>query len=127
MCIVKKLWKDNCDIDKEDLAKRHHQSAAFSRMFGSVTHLIGRSRSLKVTDLKQFLRYFSNPLSPSQRYIDPSIYDGGTRGKRAKDILDRLYPDYINPENTYLLEEIVRNFGSFECKKCLEEYLAEYH
>ena len=79
-----------------------------------------------MADLKQFLRYFSNPLSPSQRYIDPSVYEG-TESKSARDILDCLYPDYINPENTYLLEEIVRNFGSFKCKKCLEEYTSEYY
>jgi hypothetical protein len=94
-------------------------------MFGSIARLLGRSSSMKVADLKQFLRYFSNPLLPSQRYVDPGIYEG-PKSRRAKDILDRLYPDYINPENTFLLEEIVRNFGSLQSKKCLEKYTSEY-
>ena len=106
------------------MAKLHHQSAAFSRMFSSITRLLGRN--VKVANLKQFLRYFSNPLLPSQRYVDPGIYEG-PKSRRAKDIIDRLYPEYINPENTFLLEEIVRNFGSLQSKKCLEEYTSEYH
>ena len=123
-CVTTRQRKDTRDIDREDLAKRHRQSAAFSRMFSSITRLLGRS--IKVADLKQFLHYFSNLLLPSQRYVDPGIYEG-TKSRRAMDILDRLYPDYVNPENTFLLEEIVRNFGSLQSKKYLEKYTSEYH
>ena len=80
-------------------------------------------RSLKVDDLRRFLRYFSNPYSPHQQYIKPSIYEGA---EETGNILDCLYPEYINPENTYLLEEIVREFCSQHCKTLLEEYAKKY-
>ena len=84
---------------------------------GSIVSSIGQS--LKADNLRRFLRYFPNPYLPHQRYIEPSIYEGA---EGTGDILDRLHPEYINPENTYLLEEIVRKSHSRQCKRLLEEY-----
>ena len=91
-------------------------------MYGAITRSIGRS--LAVDDLRRFLRFFSHPHSPSQRYIEPSVY---MDVESTRDILDQLYPEYVNPENIYLLEEIIELSNSRQCKRILREYTNKYH
>ena len=80
--------------------------------------------SLEPDDLKKFLHYFCNPASPEQRLVqDEQLYHDLTS---TSDILDSLYPDYINTANLLLLQEIVDNFGSQRSKKLLCDYNSQW-
>ena len=116
---VMKPVEDDCA--REDSRHGHQHSAAFSKMYGAITRGIGRS--LDVDDLRQFLRYYPHPRSSNQRYIQPSMYIGV---ETTREILDRLYPEYINPGNIYLLEEIISLSNSRQCKRLLDEYIRKY-
>ena len=95
-------------------------SSAFSKLYRSI---IGLLKRVDVDEVKDVLRYLSNPLSSSPRCVPPCVYQYAAT---TKDILDRLHPVHINFENTFLLEEIVESCGSRQCKKLLREYTSKY-
>lgn len=102
--------------DHTEVKKSEKMSSAFGKLYRSV---ISHLRHVDVNEVKDSLRYLSNPLSSSQRCVLPSVYEDAAS---TKDLLDRLHPEYINFESTFLLEEIVDSYGSRRCKKLLREY-----
>ena len=106
--------------DYTDLKKSKEMSSEFNILYRSIIcHL-----SVDVSKVKDVLRYSSNPQNFPQRCVPPSVYEDITS---TEDLLDRLFPDYINPGNTFLLEEIVRNCGSSQCKILLKKYTSRFH
>ena len=69
--------------------------------------------------IKKFLKRYSHPLYPEKRYIEPHVY---CDAKTVADILDSLFPQYINYMEHYVLEEIVDKFGDTECRECFQKY-----
>ena len=91
-------------------------STAFANMYRAISRLL--ERSIKVDELKEFLRCFCHSQSPQQLCVDPRVYEGATS---TKDILKKLCPEYINPAKLFILEGIVETFGSRQCKKLLRD------
>ena len=109
------------DRDRTSESKKSKEmSSVFSKLYRSI---IGHMRRVDVDEIKDVLYYLSNPRSPSERCVPPGVYQSATS---TKDLLDRLYPEYINPESTFPLEEIVDSCGSRQCKKILREYTSKY-
>ena len=96
-------------------------SSEFNKLYRSIIHHL----RVDVSEVKDVLRYISKPHHLTQRYVHPSVYQDATS---TKDLLDQLYPDYINPEDTFLLEEIVAYCGSCpECETLLEGFTSKFH
>ena len=110
------------DCSREDLRRGHQHSATFSKMYRAITRDIGRS--LDVDELKQFLRFYLCPHTPSRHYVEPGIYEDA---ESTRDILDRLFPLYVNLGNVYLLEQIVSLSKCPQCGRLLDEYTSKYH
>ena len=72
-----------------------------------------------VDTLKKFLKFYSHPLYPEKRYIEPRVY---CDAKTVEDIVSSLFPEYINYMQHYILDKIVDIFGNEECKVCLQKY-----
>jgi len=75
---------------------------------------------VKLEKLLRFLRFYSHPLNPEMLYIDEQILQSTTS---VSEVMESLFPYYINYMNTELLEAIIERF---ECKEaaCL---LQQYH
>jgi hypothetical protein len=76
-------------------------------------------RSLEPDELKDFLRYFSNPASPEHCLVDKQLYRDLDS---TSQILDSLHPTYINADNMELLRVIVDTYGSDLSKTLLDDY-----
>ena len=96
------------------------RSSAFKNMYRSV---VGHMRGVDVGKIKGSLCYLTNPQCPRQLCVPPRVYRNATT---TKELLDRLCPTYVNPEDTFVLEEIVNEFGSRRCKKELKDYTDVY-
>ena len=96
-------------------------SSAFSDMYRSFIHL----ELVDVDYLKDTLRYLTDPTCFDQPCVPPDVYQNVTS---TKDFFDRLYPKYVNPAKTFVLEEIIRKFGSktHRCKRLLRKYTKKY-
>ena len=94
-------------------------SSDFKSMYRSV---VGHSRA-NVEKVKDSLHYLTNPRRLNELCVPPSVYEDATT---TKDLLNRLFPLYVNPEDTFVLEEIVAEFGSHRCKKELKDYTEKY-
>ena len=75
---------------------------------------------VKLEKLLRFLCFYSHPLNPEIRYIDQQILRSASS---VSEVMESLFPDYINYMNTGLLEDIIE---SFECKEA-QSLLQEYH
>jgi hypothetical protein len=100
--------------------KAKQMSSAFNKLYRSIVHHL----RVNVSKIKKVLHYCSNPRDLSQRCVPPNVYQDVTS---TKDLLERLYPEYINPENIFVLEEIINNCGSRQCKTLLHEYVNTFH
>ena len=92
-------------------------SSEFNKLYRSIMlHL-----KMDVGEIKQVLRFSSSPHSLHKRCVPTSVYEDATS---TKELLDRLYPEYINPQDIFLLEEIVNNSGSRngKCKRLVCVY-----
>ena len=105
-----------------DPKKSQAMSTAFANMYRAISRLL--PRSVRVAELKEFLRYFCHPQFPRQLCVDPSVYEGATS---TKDILKQLCPEFINPAELFVLEGIVGTFGSCRCKKLLQDFQNEFN
>ena len=94
-------------------------SSDFNRMYRSVVGLL----RVKVEKVKDSLHYLTNPRCLNELCVPQSVYEDATT---TKDLLNRLCPMYVNPENTFVLEEIVNEFGSRRCKEVLKDYIDKY-
>ena len=101
--------------------QKYKQSGSFAVMFPKLKRNL--ERSVKPDDLREFLRYFSNPASPEHCLVDKQLYDDV---KSTSLILDSLHPTYINPANLHLLQEIVDNFGSKQSKRLFHDYKSQW-
>ena len=101
----------------DDPRIRHRLSSKFSTLMATLGDLL--DKCVKVGALKMFLKYYSHPLYPEKRYIEPCVY---RKAKKASDVIHKLFPYYINYMQYYLLEEIVDKFGCVECRKCFLNY-----
>ena len=81
--------------------------------------VISYMQKVDVGEVKESLRYLTNPQYPNKLCVPPRVYKNTTS---TKELLDRLCPMYVNPEDTFVLEEIVNEFGSHRCKKALKDY-----
>ena len=96
------------------------RSSAFKTMYRSV---LSHMSMVDVGEVKASLRYLTNPQCPKQLCVPRRVYQNATT---TKDLLDRLCPTYVNPEDTFVLEEIINEFGSRRCKKELHDYIDEF-
>ena len=85
-------------------------------MLSRVTQLLNKSAD--VDQIKRFLKFFSHPRT-HQRYIDVELYE---RCNTPEEILEKLYPQYINFTNTRLLRQIVNKYGDDQSKSLLKCY-----
>ena len=92
-------------------------SARFAAMFGDVIESL--DQTLQVEKLRRFLKHLSHPRTPMKSYIDPKLYE---KCSSTAEVLDTLYPQYINFMHTSLLRRIVRIYGTEDIKKLLHEY-----
>ena len=91
-------------------------STEFSIMLIKVTELL--NESVDVEYLKSFLKYLSCPRT-GRRYIDIELFKNC---RTPQEIIDLLFPRYINFMNTQLLRQIVRRFGNEKSKALLKQY-----
>ena len=112
-----------CHVDCSDHEYSHKssQSGSFATMFIKLKRNL--DRSVKPRDLKEFLRYYSNPTSPKYCLVDEQRYN---RFRSTSKILDSLHPTYINFKNYHLLQEIIDNYGSEPSKKLLRDYKSQW-
>ena len=99
---------DDCD------KKKQRRSSAFRCMYHSVI------QHLQDSEVKGVLYYLTDPHHPNQPCVPSSVYKDTTT---TKELLDKLFPEYVNPIKTFVLEEIVGEYGSQECKELLREYI----
>ena len=102
----------------------YKKSKEMSSEFNILYRSIIRHLRVDVSEVKDVLRFSTKPQNFTQLCVHPSVYEDATS---TKDLLERLFPDYINPGNTFLLEEIVRNCGSSQCKRLLKKYTVKFH
>ena len=88
----------------------------FADMLATVTELLDKSANVK--RLKDFLKFLSHPRT-HKRYIDVKLYEHcNTPGE----IIEVLYPQYINFMHTHLLRRIVWKFGNEQSKALVKQY-----
>ena len=75
---------------------------------------------VKLEKLLRFLRFCSHPLNPEMRYIDIQCTSS------VSEVMESLFPDYINYMNTELLEAIIERFGCKEAQSLLQDYHDRY-
>ena len=90
--------------------------AEFADMLPKVIKLLNESAD--VDNLKQFLKFLSHPRT-HQRYIDSKIYE---QCNTPGEIVEALYPQYINFMHTHLLRRIVNKFGDDQAKSLVKHY-----
>ena len=95
-------------------------SRFFRNMYRSVIQLL---RRVDVREVKDSLRHLTVPGRSAELCVPPQVYEFAAS---TKDLLDHLCPKYINPENTFILEDIVANFGSRRCKRLVQEYIDKF-
>ena len=108
------------DFKCTDRKKSEEMSSEFNKLYRYIKHHL----RVDVEEVKDVLHCSANPINFRQRCVHPSVYQDATS---TKDLLDQLFPDYINPGDTFLLEEIVRNCGSSQCKRLLNKYTSKFH
>ena len=101
----------------QDPRELHHLCKEFAIAFPVVTNILGTS--VDVSELKIFLKSYCHPLDPEHLYVDPKIYrDAST----TSEIIESLFPQYINYMHYYLLEEIIARFECDKARKVLQQY-----
>ena len=90
----------------------------FATVLAKITAVL--EAMVKLEKLLRFLCFYSHPLNPEIRYIDQQILRSASS---VSEVMESLFPDYINYMNTGLLEDIIE---SFECKEA-QSLLQEYH
>ena len=100
-----------------DLRELHHLCREFATTFTELTEIL--DTSVEISELKKFLKSYCHPLYPEQTYVAPQIYGNAAT---TKELLEFLFPQYINYIHYYLLENIVVKFGCDRAKEVLQQY-----
>ena len=90
-------------------------SSDFKTMYRSVVDLL----QVDIEKVKDSLCYLTNPQCLNELCVPPSVYEDAAT---TKELLNKLCPKYVNPKDTFVLQEIIRECGSHDCKKALEVY-----
>ena len=114
---VKALTKPTTKPPLADLRELHHLCREFATTFTELTEIL--NTSVEISELKKFLKSYCHPLYPEQTYVAPQIYGNATT---TKELLEFLFPQYINYIHYYLLENIVVKFGCDRAKEVLQQY-----
>ena len=101
-----------------DPRESHHLCREFATTFPEVANIL--NTFVCVSELKKFLKSYCHPLEPEKLYVEPKIYaDAST----TMEVLESLFPQYINYMHYYLLEDIVVRFQCDRAKKVLQQYI----
>ena len=95
-------------------------TAQFSVALNTIKRLLAH---LDRCELVGFLDFLSHPLKPDKPYIQSDYYKSAAT---TSDIIQSLFPKFINYQNTGLLEQIVHTFGCDKCEEALQEYQQYY-
>ena len=106
------------DIDPE---KGHKLSAKFAYLLTILRKEFNKCAD--VSELKEFINNYSDPMFPEETYIHPSVYEDA---QTAGEVISRLKPRYINYMQYQFLNEIIDLFGNVECKKHFDEYVQTF-
>ena len=110
--------RDNSPVDTQSISddEEWDPPTEFADMFVKIIELIDESAD--VCTLKRFLKFLSHPRT-HQRYIDIKIYE---QCNTPGEILEALYPQYINFTHTHLLRRIVNRCGDDQSKSLVKHY-----
>ena len=110
--------RDNSPVDTQSISddEEWDPPTEFADMFVKIIELIDESAD--VCTLKRFLKFLSHPRT-HQRYIDIKIYE---QCNTPGEILEALYPQYINFTHTHLLRRIVNRCGDDQSKSLVQCY-----
>ena len=100
-----------------DPRESHHLCREFAITFPEVTNIL--NTFICVSELKTFLKSYCHPLEPENLYVDPKIY---TDASTTMEVLESLFPQYINYIQFYLLEDIVIRFECDKAREVLQQY-----
>ena len=100
---VKALTKPTTKPPLADLRKLHHLCREFATTFTELAEIL--NTSVEISELKKFLKSYCHPLHP--------------------ELLEFLFPQYINYIHYYLLENIVVKFGCDKAKEVLQQYTGQ--
>ena len=94
----------------------------FNIMYRSVVERL--HMKVKVGKVKDSIRFLSDPRSPHKPCVPHYVYRNITS---TRNLLARLYDDgYINPENTFVLEMIVKHCREQYCVKLVRKYTKKF-
>ena len=93
----------------------------FATVLDKITEII--ETVVKLEKLLRFLRFYSHPLNPEMRYINQQLLQSTSS---VSDVMESLFPDYINYMNTELLEDIIERFECKEAQSLLQQYHDRY-
>ena len=93
----------------------------FATVLDKITEII--ETVVKLEKLLRFLRFHGHPLNPEMRYIDQQILQSTSS---VSEVMESLFPDYINYMNTGLLEAIIERFECKEAQSLLQQYHDRY-
>ena len=88
----------------------------FANMLTKVAKLLNKSAD--VENLKHFLEFLSHPRT-GRRYINIKLY---VHCRTPQEVIEALFPQYINFMHTHLLRQILRIFGDEQSITLLKQY-----
>ena len=91
--------------------------------FSVALEAIEDSLAVEPCKLKAYLGRLCHPLKPDKPYVKSRHYESAAT---TSEIIQSLFPKFINYQNTGLLRQIVLRFGCDKCKAALQEYLQHY-
>ena len=106
------------DIDPE---KRRKLSAKFAYLLTTLSKLF--NKCVDVSELKEFINNYSDPMFPEETYIQSSVYE---EAQTAGEVISRLNPRYINYMQYQFLDDIIGLYGNDDCKKHFYKYVQTF-
>ena len=103
---------------RPDPRETHPLSSRFATVFTNISDILDEFL-VDATRLKRYLRFYSHPLHPEKPLVEARIFE---KAKTSGEVLESLWPQYINFMTYYLLEDIVEEFRCKEASKLLEDY-----
>ena len=93
----------------------------FATVLDKITEIL--ETVVKLEKLLRFLRFYAHPLNPEMHYIDRQILQYSSS---VSEVMESLFPEYINYMNTGLLEDIIERFECKEAQSLLQQYHDRY-
>ena len=103
---------------RPDPRETHPLSSRFAVIFTKISDVFNAS-PVDVNELKRYLRFYSHPLYPEKPFVETKVFK---EAKTTGDVLETLWPQYINYMHYSLLENIVEEFQCDEASRLLEDY-----